>query len=236
MKNLKETTVGEMVRENIKSAHVFKKFNIDFCCGGGITIEKACARNNVDVKELEQALLDLSSTGRQYDYKSWNLSFLISHIVQIHHKYVVENLPVLESYSEKVAQVHGLNYPEVIPIYKEILFIKSELLSHLEKEEKALFPLISRLLIAKNNNDYEAQINISSAISQMFNEHEEAGSSLKRISELTNNYTPPPGACNTFKALYHLLEEFENDLHLHIHLENNILFPKALELSESMQE
>lgn len=233
MKNIKDITVGQMVSENIKTAHIFKKYNIDFCCGGGISLEKACAKNNIDIDKLEQELLNVQSKERQYDYNSWSLSFLISHIVQIHHKYVLETLPILESYAEKVARVHGLNYPEVISIYKEIIHVKNELLSHLEKEEKILFPLISRILKNEHDNGNSTQINLEAPISQMFHEHDVAGDAFKRISGLTDNYTPPAGACQTFKAMYNLLEEFENDLHLHIHLENNILFPKAKELAKA---
>jgi regulator of cell morphogenesis and NO signaling len=233
MKNIKEMTVGQMVSENIKTAHVFKKYNIDFCCGGGISIAKACEKTGVSLDELESDLMNIEEHGRVYNYKSWNLSFLISHIIQVHHRYVLDTLPILESYAEKVAKVHGLNYPEVVVIYKEVLHIQDELISHLNKEEKILFPLISKMLTAKSKGKSIEKINIEGPILQMFAEHDHAGDVFKKISKITDNYTPPTGACQTFKALYNLLEEFENDLHLHIHLENNILFPKAKELYES---
>jgi regulator of cell morphogenesis and NO signaling len=233
MKNIKEMTVGQMVSENIKTAHVFKKYNIDFCCGGGISIAKACEKTGVSLDKLESDLMNIEEHGRMYDYKSWNLSFLISHIVQVHHRYVLDTLPILESYAEKVAKVHGLNYPEVVTIYKEVLHLQNELISHLNKEEKVLFPLISKMLTAKSKGLSIEKTNIEGPILQMFSEHDHAGDVFKKISKITDNYTPPTGACQTFKALYNLLEEFENDLHLHIHLENNILFPKAKELHES---
>lgn len=234
MTTIKEKTVADFVTENIKTADVFKKHGIDFCCGGGITLEKACTKNNVDQTLLEKELLDaIKIIDRAYDYDAWNLTFLIDHIVNIHHTYVKESLPILSQYANKVAKVHGEHYPEVIKINKLFHEVANELMMHLQKEELVLFPFIKQLASAeveKTELNIPHFKTIHNPIKMMEYEHENAGDIFKQIAELTHNYTPPEGACNTFKALYAKLQEFEEDLHRHIHLENNILHPKAIAL------
>jgi len=227
-------TVAETVTENIKSAHIFKKYGIDFCCGGGITIEKACAKNDVDFPTLKNELEAVEEvTSKAYNYDSWDLSFLIDHIVNVHHSYVEENIPLLFQYANKVAKVHGEHFPEVIKINNLYTEVANELAAHLKKEELILFPFIKQLVKAKKEGIKAPQPHfgtVNNPINMMENEHEHAGDIFKKIALLTNNYNPPEGACNTFKALYSKLDEFEQDLHQHIHLENNILFPKAIQL------
>lgn len=234
MMMIKEKTVADFVTENIKTADIFKKHGIDFCCGGGITLEKACAKNNVDQILLEKELLDASKIiDRAYDYDTWNLTFLIDHIVNIHHTYVKESLPLLSQYANKVAKVHGSHHPEVIKINKLFHDVANELMQHLQKEEQILFPYIKQMETAENNKTTGNPSpfgSVKNPILMMEHEHENAGDIFKEIAMLTNNYMPPEGACNTFKALYAKLQEFEEDLHRHIHLENNILHPKAIAL------
>lgn len=233
----KDKKVADFVVENIKTAHVFKKYGIDFCCGGGISIEKACKNNNVDISVLEKELSEIDMViDNNEDYNLWELDVLIDYIIDVHHTYVRESLLIISQYASKVAKVHGHHYKEVIEVNTLFHKVANELLSHLQKEEQVLFPYIKQLVDANNN----IKINkppfgsVTNPIQMMEHEHENAGDIFKEISMLTNNYTPPESACNTFKALYSKLEEFEQDLHKHIHLENNILHPKAIELEKQM--
>lgn len=232
-------TVAEIVTENIKTAHIFKKYGIDFCCGGGVSVKNACIDKNVDYKILEKELssvnLDIKNA---YDYNSWDLNFLIHHIVNIHHKYVEENIPLLLQYTNRVAKVHGAHYSEVVAIEALFAEVAQELSSHMKKEENVLFPYITELINAEKNDTALPLSHfgtIKNPIQMMEYEHENAGDIFKKIAQLSNNYTPPEGACNTFKALYSKLDEFEQDLHHHIHLENNILHPKAIKLEQKMK-
>ncbi|SNZ01462.1 iron-sulfur cluster repair di-iron protein [Flagellimonas pacifica] len=239
METSRDKTVADFVTENIKTAHVFKKHGIDFCCGGGISIENACAKNNVDQALLEKELVVVDTISeRILDYDKWAINFLIDHIINVHHTYVNESLPMLLQYANKVARVHGQHYKEVVEINKLIHDVANELLLHLQKEEEVLFPYIKQL-VASQKEEGKSQVSspfgsVNNPIRMMEHEHENAGNIFKEIARLTNKYSPPPEACNTFRALYAKLEEFEQDLHLHIHLENNILHPKAIALEEKM--
>lgn len=237
MKTIENKTVAEVVSENIKTAHVFKKYGIDFCCGGGITIDKACEKKNLDYSMLKEELLKVDDAPKAYNYNSWTLDFLIDHILNVHHTYVEESIPLILQYSNRVAEVHGHHYSEVIEI--NILFaeVADELTSHMKKEEKVLFPYIKTLLAHKGQENpliIPPFGSINNPIALMESEHESAGDIFKEIARLSNNFTPPKDACNTFRALYAALDEFEQDLHQHIHLENNILHLKAKKLEQEM--
>jgi regulator of cell morphogenesis and NO signaling len=227
-------TVAEIVTENIKAAHIFKKHGIDFCCGGGITVEKACDKNSVDLSVLINELKELENEKTSFnDFNNWELDFLIDFIENTHHRYVEENIPLLKQYGNKVAKVHGHHYTELLEIKELIHEVSDELTLHMKKEELMLFPFIKKMVNAnKLGRTVQAPPfgTVDNPIQMMEEEHDNAGSVFKRISELTNSYQTPDGACNTFKALYSKLEEFENDLHQHVHLENNILFPKEKKL------
>lgn len=239
MNNLQNRTVADLVTENIKAAHVFKKYGIDFCCGGGVTISKACKKANVQVEELERDLLDLDKiTDRASNYNSWKLDFLTDHIINVHHSYVAENIPLLLQYSQRVLQVHGHHYIELKEIHELLTTVAGELSAHMKKEELILFPFVKKLVKAESEGGPVPETHfgpVDNPIKMMEAEHEEAGDLLRSISKLSNNYTPPPGACNTYRAFYAKLDEFEQDLHQHIHLENNILFPKTLKLEKELR-
>lgn len=236
MNIIENQTVAEVVTENIKAAHIFKKYGIDFCCGGGISIEKACVKKDVDYAVLKKELEAIDvAVSKAYDYDSWDLGFLIDHIENVHHTYVEESIPLIIQYANRVAKVHGHHYTEVIEINNLFTEVANELSSHMKKEELVLFPYVKQMVNAKKEGKSANKPHfgtVENPIQMMENEHEGAGDIFKRISELTNNYTPPEGACNTFRALYAKLDEFEQDLHQHIHLENNILFPKAIVLEK----
>ncbi|PKH51372.1 iron-sulfur cluster repair di-iron protein [Tenacibaculum sp. Bg11-29] len=235
---IKEKTVADYVTENIKTAHIFKKHGIDFCCGGAISVKEACAKNNVDSKVIENELLEVDAVKDVIeDYNKWELDFLMIYIENVHHTYVKESLPLISEYANKVAKVHGNHYTEVIKVNELFHTVANELISHMQKEEQILFPFIKKLVEAKKTekkNIIAPFGTVRNPIQMMEHEHESAGDIFKNIAELTNNYTPPKEACNTFKALYAKLDEFEKDLHQHIHLENNILHPKAIALEKKL--
>jgi regulator of cell morphogenesis and NO signaling len=232
MQNIKDKKIGELVTDNYKFADVFKLHGIDFCCGGGISVQEACKKQGLDYNLVVSELNKIGEPEEiENDFRHWEIDEMIDHIVKIHHSYVKTSLPLLVEYATKVASVHGEAHPEVITIKDLILDLENDLMPHLKKEEDILFPYI-KIMVASQIVD-ETPIkapfgSVENPISLMLTEHELAGDILKSISTLSNGYTPPTDACNTFKVLYHKLNEFEEDLHLHIHIENNILFPRAL--------
>lgn len=230
--NLLDEKIADIVAQNIQTAHVFKKYGIDFCCGGGISIKKACERKGIDVNVLLSDLKNISEKVLpSQNFNNWELDFLIDYIVNTHHAYVRESIKLIDTYATKVATVHGKGHPRVLEIQKLFSMVVTELPLHMKKEEFLLFPYIKRLVISKRNQtaliDSEFDT-VNKPISVMIQDHENVGNLLKEISIISNEYTPPEWACNTFKALYAKLDEFEQDLHIHVHLENNILFPKAI--------
>jgi regulator of cell morphogenesis and NO signaling len=233
----KEETIGEMVRRDIAKAEVFASFGIDYCCGGKKTIAEACRDKGLNQEKLELALLDMKkgNNGSAHDFNSWNPAFLCDYIVNVHHAYVRKSSEILSDLVHKVAAHHGLENPNIGLISEKTDRVLSELAMHMRKEEVILFPYIRFMDKGKNDSEsFPAIFNsVSEPVSVMEHDHDLAGDLLREIKSLSNNYTPPEGSCNSYRLLYHKLEEFEKDLHMHIHLENNILFPKALELEAS---
>ncbi len=225
MLDLKNKTIAEIVSDDISKASIFKKYNLDFCCGGGKTVENACIKANINVDEVVNDLLNSTSktNAPNLNFKDWTPEFLVEYITNVHHSYVTDNLGIIDEFASKVASVHGEHAPETVEIYKLFSTLSEELTSHLEKEETILFPAI-KAKAADSSFQYDKKV-----ISILEDEHDNAGTIVKKIHELSNNFTPPEWACNTYKALYHKLDEFINDLYQHIHLENNILFPKVKE-------
>lgn len=235
-----EKTVADCVTENIKASHVFKKYGIDFCCGGGISLEKACQKKGVNFSTLANDLESIDDLEeKEIDFNKMPLDELIDHIIEKHHSYVEANIGLLIQYSAKVAKVHGGNNPELIKVYELFDKVAGELAAHLKKEELILFPFIKKMVKAEKEG---TQLNtpnfntVENPIKMMEEEHEFAGDIFKEIAQLTNNYTPPADACNTYRALFDKLDEFEQDLHEHIHLENNILHPKAMKLEKYLRK
>lgn len=237
---LKERKVGDLVKENIKTAHVFKKYGIDFCCGGGISIQSACEKGNVAFDQLAADLIKLNEpVSKNENYDEWELDVLADYIVSTHHSYVSESIPLIMAYAQKVASVHGNAHQPVIEIFRLFDELAHELTSHMQKEELILFPYVRTLAEAKRNGTHTELPpfgSVQNPINMMEHEHDVAGGLLKDISEQSNGYTPPEWACNTFRALYAKLAEFEEDLHIHILLENNILFPKAVAMEKDLTQ
>ncbi|MFD1185689.1 iron-sulfur cluster repair di-iron protein [Pontibacter rugosus] len=231
-------TVGELVAKDFRKAQVFKKYGIDFCCGGKKSVKQVCEEKGVDQNALERELeVTSAAESRETDFGSWELPFLADYIVNMHHKYVREAIPALYEYTTKIARVHGKNHPELLELAKHFVNVANELEAHMPKEERVLFPFIKQLDEAKKQGiklDKPAFGSIQNPINMMEMEHEAAGDELEAIRELTDNYTLPADACATYTVAFKKLQEFEEDLHRHIHLENNILFPKALELEKEV--
>lgn len=236
-----EETLGEIAAKDLRKAEVFRRYGLDFCCGGKKTVKEACAEKGLDVTKIEQELQQADrnpAASRPLPYNEWDPSFLADYIVNTHHTYVRNNLPDLMTYAQKVARVHGDQHPELLEIYSLVEGINEELMSHMLKEENILFPFIKQLVQAKNNNQPLERPHfgtVENPVRMMEAEHESAGQDLERIRELSNNYSLPEDACGSYKMLFKMLEDFESDLHIHIHLENNILFPKALELEKQLR-
>lgn len=234
-------TIGEMVTKDYRKAQVFKKYGIDFCCGGKKTLSEVAAKKGLD-ESIIKAELDVLDRSGEVDsgltFDKWELDFLSDYIVNTHHQYVKENIPFISELSQKVARVHGDRHPEAIQVALTFDKIAQELSLHLMKEEKILFPFIKDLVQAKKGGLPLPQgpfDDVSSPIHLMEVEHEHAGEDLEEIREITSNYELPADACTSYRILYKKLEEFENDLHKHVHLENNILFPKAVQLEKDLK-
>ena len=233
-----DETLGQIAAKDLRKAEIFKKYGLDFCCGGKKTVKEACAEKGLDVTKIEQELqtADKNPTARPLPYGDWSLDFLADYIVNTHHSYVKKTLPDLRQYAVKVAGVHGSQHPELHRIAQLVEEINAELSAHLVKEEKVLFPYIKELVAATNDSQrlHAAHFgSVQNPINMMEMEHELVGKNLEEIRAISNNYALPEDACASYNLLYRLLDEFEDDLHTHIHLENNILFPKALKLEEN---
>lgn len=227
-----DETLGEIVAKDMHKAQIFKKHGIDFCCGGKKTVKQACAEKGLDVTLVEQELqqTEKKSTARPLPYNEWSLDFLTDYIVNTHHAYVKKNMPDIRAYASKVAKVHGSHHPELAPIHQLVEDINAEFTAHMMKEEQILFPAIKAMVLKNNGVSFGS---VKAPINMMEIEHESAGKNMEKIRELSDNYTLPQDACASYSLLYRMLAEFEEDLHTHVHLENNILFPKALELENS---
>ena len=237
--NFSSYTLSEIVKNNFHAAAIFEKYNLDFCCNGKRTLVDACSEKGVKtdkvINEIES--LNSSETKKEIRPDDWELDFLISYIINNHHSYVNRMLPVISAHTQKVASVHGENHPEMKKVAEIFASINVEMKHHMMKEEKILFPHINKLLIFETNGKGEDEPyfgTIKNPIAMMEAEHESAGNGMFEIRELTSNYTPPSDACETYKISFKELKEFEEDLHKHVHLENNILFPKAIKLEESL--
>lgn len=237
MELLKENIIGELVAKNYRAASVFKKYGIDFCCQGNRTIDDACVKKNIDTQAVINDLTVAINEKQEEttDYKSWPLDLLADYIEKKHHRYVEAKTIEIKPYLDKICRVHGERHPELLAINEHFLISTGELAKHMKKEELILFPYVRKIVKAKHEN---SQINtpsfgtVENPIEAMMNEHEIEGERFREISELSNNYTAPHDACNTYIVTFALLKEFEDDLHLHIHLENNILFPNAIKLEK----
>lgn len=230
--NLLDRPIGELVREDFRLAEVFNRWNLDFCCGGKRSLGESCLRAGINPEEVTVLAEDTLSrpSGRTLDPNSWPTGFLIDYIEQVHHRYVRRQLPALLNFSAKVAARHGQEHPYLRTVELEVKALGLELTSHLRKEEEILFPHIRHLAEAMSTGSPVIQPlfgSVANPIRMMESDHDDAGESLRQIRKLTDDLRPPESACTSWRVLYAMLDEFELDLHTHIHLENNVLFPRA---------
>ncbi|MCH8569078.1 MAG: iron-sulfur cluster repair di-iron protein [Balneolales bacterium] len=226
--------IGEIVAINYRAAGLFRRYGIDFCCGGGISLEEACRRKKLNTLQLLNELQqECTESGGSENYAQWSVPLLTTYIVETHHRYVRRKSEELLAFAAKVASRHGNTHPENTEIYHLLSALVPELMEHLVSEESHAFPLITKATReveenGKISDDLKKRLN--ELLEEMENEHESAGDIMKQIRLLSHDYTTPSGACQTYQVLYKGLEEFEQDLHKHVHLENNILFKKARKL------
>lgn len=231
--------IGELVANDYRTASVFKKYGIDFCCQGNRTINDACEAKKIDEKLVVSDLNSLlnSKADGGIDFQSWPIDLLADYIEKKHHRYVEEKSLEIKPYLDKICRVHGERHPELLEIKEHFNATAGELAMHMKREELILFPFIKKMAKAKQENTKLDTPNfgtVENPIQMMMDEHTTEGDRFRKIEEISNNYTPPEDACNTYRVTFALLNEFEQDLHMHIHLENNILFPKAIELEKQL--
>ena len=228
-------TIGAVVARDYRTAPVFEKFGMDFCCGGNIPVATACREKGIDPEELRRELDKAADQpqDRSQNYDAWELPFLADYIVNTHHVYLKENTEGIRAYAHKIADVHGAHHPEVIEIANIFDKIASDMTLHLRTEEEELFPAIRKLTALEKNgtaHDSKEIEELQATLAKLDHEHDEIGAAIHEIRRLAGNYTVPADVCNTFMVTYQKLKEFEDDLHKHVHLENNILFLKAARL------
>lgn len=237
--DLAEKKVKEFVVENFKTAKLFEKYGIDYCCNGNRPLKDSLSEKNIEIDTFIPELKKILG-GDKSDDQIFSLMDLVSlsqYIVNTHHKYVKEAIPVIETHLDKVVNAHSNNHPELNNIRHEFSLLAADMLAHMDKEEKILFPLIKYLVESKRYNEAPKSSGygtVKNPIKKMEQEHQSAGNEMEIIHNLSNGFKLPEDACSTYTVTYKELEEFEKDLFKHIHLENNILFPKAIELENEL--
>jgi len=230
-------TVRELAVEIPNATRVLEKFGIDYCCGGGKSLEEACSAAGLPVDEVLAAVeVSAAAPAAGFAAPSGSLAELIDHIVKSHHKFTREEIGRLKALLEKVCAVHGQNHPELLAIRDTFFGLAQELTLHMMKEENVLFPYIVRMEEAVTQNDPVMPApfgTVQNPVRMMMQEHDGAGEALRQIRQASCDFSTPKDACISYQTLYQALPAFEADLHQHIHLENNILFPRAIEMEES---
>ena len=229
MKELSNKTLSQIVTDHHQTARVFENYGLDFCCKGKRSLQSACEEKGVPVENLLEELYEVVMIDdNPSDFDKMSLTELAEYIVRVHHGYTTRNMPPITDYIGRVAAKHGDKYPFMVEVYTLFSELSREMMEHMVKEEKILFPRIK--LLELNASENENVQSIQSPILVMEAEHDHAGTIMQKIKQLTNNYTAPENACTTFRLAMESLKAFEQDLHQHVHLENNILFPKAIQL------
>lgn len=238
MKITQNTTIGEIVAHDFRTAALFSKLGIDFCCRGNRTIEEVSQKKGLDATQLQRELDEIlqKTESGSIDFKSWPLDLLTDYVEKTHHRYIEEKTPVLLAFLHKLCKVHGERHPELFEINRLFTESAQDLAAHLKKEELILFPFVRKMVNARiTGKKFERPQfgTVENPIEMMKHEHDTEGERFREIARLTNHYTAPADGCNTYRTAFLMLEEFEQDLHKHIHLENNILFPNALALEKT---
>jgi regulator of cell morphogenesis and NO signaling len=228
-------TVREIAQTQPSSIRVFEQFGIEYCCGGGERLIEACAAKDVDVDAVISAL-EAAARNENPQEKDWtneSLASLMKHIVATHHAYCKNELPRLSGLAMKVVKAHGGTSPELVLIRAKVAELAEELTGHLAEEELRVFPMILKLEAEKVSagiESAESRVSVGNPLALLIQEHDHAGVLLAEVRSLSHDFNAPEYACSTYHAFFEGLKEFERDLHRHVHLENNILFPRAIEL------
>jgi regulator of cell morphogenesis and NO signaling len=240
-KPLSSLSLAQIVNSNHKAASVFEKYHLDFCCKGKRSLEQACIEQQLTVSQVTGELEDVFENDNKtsaIDFEKMNLTQLSDYIIQTHHAYVKNEMPQIYAYLQKVSSKHGERHPELYKIFQTFAAVNEEMEGHMKKEEVVLFPRIKELQKLADNENAQLQANIGylqSPITVMEQEHDHAGNLLNDIRIFSNDYTPPQDACTTYRLCFAALKAFEMYLHQHVHLENNILFPKAIDTFRELQ-
>jgi regulator of cell morphogenesis and NO signaling len=223
----RDISIGEIVAADFRAASIFREAGIDFCCGGKKSIKETCSEKGIDPEELDRKLNEMQNAACDptHNFIEWDLGFLCDYIVNTHHRFVLKSMPELVQYTEKLNSVHGDRHPELAEVTSLFSDINRELLQHMKNEEEVLFPAIKDQL---RTGSAVSKATIISEIARLSGEHDFAGDAMDKINTITNGYKVPDDGCNTYHVTYKLLHQFEDDLHVHVHLENNIVFPKAI--------
>jgi regulator of cell morphogenesis and NO signaling len=233
-----ERTVREIALEQPSSIRVFERFGIDYCCGGRKSLAQACEESQLSIDQVTEKLREASGVNDDEDLGQWqsaSLAKLIQYIVRRHHTFVRQEIPRLRVLAEKVHARHGEHHVELKEVKELLDRASGDLTSHMLKEEQVLFPCIARMEHALAIGEELPPTffgSVANPIQMMMAEHDRAGDLLRQIRQLTSNYLAPDGACPSYLGLLSGLHEFEQDLHRHVHLENNILFPRALKIEQ----
>src|SRR5690554_5370470 len=229
MNTLSQTPLGKIVAEDYRTAQIFRSYGLDFCCGGKASLKEACEEKNIELKQVLDELENLQKGSAENNYNEWNLDFLVDYIVNNHHQYIRSKFPEVKFYAEKVARVHGGHHPELLEVLQKVELLGEELMHHIQEEEEGVFQQIKDLVREGKSASVKNII-----IEELEDDHEVAGTLMEEIEQLTDGFNPPEDACASYRVLFQNLEAFQIDLHKHVHLENNILFPKALSLESRM--
>lgn len=239
MSDIAERSLGELVSNNHRIAEILEDFNLDFCCGGKKSLKEACTESEVELQEIVEKLREMpESHCGMLDADFFDADQLGDYIEKKHHSYVNQNIPVVLAYIQKVYSVHGRKHPELATVLSLFGQISHKMMAHMEKEETLLFPLIRELAdMHRKGYSFDQRPGMQALdypLKEMIDEHEDVGNMMAQIAMIANGYRPPAGACNTYKVMLAKLQEFERDLHVHFHLENNVLFPKAAEIEQEI--
>ena len=238
-----DSYVTDIVSEDYRTSYVFQKYNIDYCCGGKLPLRTVCELHGLKTEEIKKELQDsmrVIQLSSSINFSSWSIDFLIDYIINVHHTYIAANLPEICETVERFTKGHVSKYPHLEELPNCLCALRDELLPHIEVENQIIFPYIKQIVHAYESRESYAGLlvrTLRKPVENMINhEHEYMRKYIHRIRDLTNNYTPPTPSCVTHKVAFSKLKEFDGDLVQHIHLENNILFPKAIAMEKELLE
>lgn len=235
----KNTKIGKIVAEDLSTAIVFEKYGIDFCCHGETALLEACNQNEVEMdivlNELNRVSVKKNSVSKKINKMS--IDELINHIIEVHHNYLKKIMPEVRKHIDKIILVHGENHTELFKIAELFASLESDILAHLDKEENVIYPYIRNLpnkSLNTNSLNYDKGNTVREMVTDLENEHERVGAVMDAIHKISCGYKVPSDACNTYRLTLEELKELENDMHLHIVKENQLLHPKAILLEKNL--